>query len=109
LKRGNGQLFLCTKEKAAKIFKKFLIGSEISCWGCLSSRQRIMREAQAYGLMEFPERHINGATPLRRAKYPRLRGLLQSLFAKLEFTGRGGACSSRVKMSRLNKNISTNI
>ena len=63
-----------------KISKKSLIGSEISCWGCLSSRQRIMREAQAYGLMEFPERHINGATPLRRAKYPRLRGLLRRVY-----------------------------
>ena len=36
-----------------------------------------MREAQNYGLMKDTKRTAGGATPLRRAKYPRLRGLLR--------------------------------
>jgi hypothetical protein len=36
-----------------------------------------VREAQNYGLMKDTKRTASGATPLRRAKYPRLRGLLR--------------------------------
>ena len=55
----------------------FLHGGEIRRWEYPPSRQRTVREAQNYGLMKDTKRTASGAIPLRRAKYPRLRGLLR--------------------------------
>ena len=55
----------------------FLHGGEIRRWEYLLPRQRTVREAQNYGLMKDTKRTASGATPLRRAKHPRLRGLLR--------------------------------
>ena len=43
----------------------------------LQKKKYTVREAQNHGLMKDTKRTASGATPLRRAKYPRLRGLLR--------------------------------